>query len=147
MTGISHFQIVLLPAADTPRIDAWVSRGLNIALLSPAVLEDSLAVSLLHQSPHLPREHVWVTPEPLRHLCLGNHLDGEVPLHVPAVVVREEGEPHHLGLPHDLLWLLYLPTVEAEVIVDSLEGGVLDLEVAANTAACLQSPDTEPEEK
>ena len=48
------------PAVYSLGIYSGEARTLNIALLCSAVLEDSLAVSLLHHRPHLAGESLWM---------------------------------------------------------------------------------------
>ena len=104
------------PAAYPLGIHSGEARTLDIALLRSAVLEDSLAVSLLHHRPHLAGESLWVRAKSAGNPCLGHSLHPEVPLGIPVVFIDNESQLDFRGFSDDLLRLFCLSTVKTKLL-------------------------------
>ena len=102
------------PAVYSLGIHSGEARTLDIALLRSAVLEDGLAVSLLHHRPHLAGESLWVRAKSAGNPCLGHSLHPEVPLGIPVVFINDESQLDFLSFSDDLLRLFCLSTVKTK---------------------------------
>ena len=125
--NISATSVLLLPTADSLRINPRKPWWLNIALLYSTVLEDCLTVGLLDHGTNPSREPLWVTAVPLRHLCLGHRPHCEVPLHISVIILGEKWKFYLIGFSDNFFRLLHFSTVEAKLVVNTLVLGVMYL--------------------